>query len=142
MTDAGYWLIATVAFGLAELVAPGIFFIFLAIAAAIVAVMALALPDLSLLAQLVAFGLWSVATVAIGRRWYRDYAIESDDPLLNDRANRLIGQRVIVSDAITAGHGRVRVGDGEWPATGPDAQAGTAMRIVAVTGGIVEVEMI
>ena len=43
-------------------------------------------------------------------------------------------------EAIVGGRGRVRVGDGEWPASGPDAAAGAKMRIVAVEGGVVRVE--
>ncbi|WP_256926655.1 NfeD family protein [Sphingomonas sp. TZW2008] len=140
MTDAAYWLIAAVALGIAELLAPGVFFVFLAIAAGVVAATLLALPDLPPVAQLGAFGAWSVVTVLIGRRWYRDYPIESGDPLLNDRAGRMIGASVIVTEPIVGGRGRVRVGDGEWPATGPDTAAGTAMRITAIVDGIVSVE--
>lgn len=134
------WLALAVVLGVAELLVPGVFLVFLAIAAAIVAAATLVLPDLPLAAQIGAFGMWSVVTVMIGRRWYRDYPVETSDPLLNDRARRLVGETVIVADPIVAGHGRVRVGDGEWPAAGPDAPAGTRMRIVSVTGGVVMVE--
>lgn len=140
MTDAAYWLIAAVMLGIAELLAPGVFFVFLAIAAGVVAATLLALPDLPLPAQLGALGAWSVATVLIGRRWYRDYPVESRDPLLNDRAGRMIGASAIVSAPIVGGRGRVRIGDGEWPATGPNADAGTMMRVTAVVDGVVSVE--
>ena len=126
--------------GGAELVVPGVFLIFLAIAAGIVAAATFVLPELPLAAQLGVFGMWSVVTVLIGRRWYQDYPVETSDPLLNDRARRLIGETVVVADAIVSGRGRVRVGDGEWPAQGPDAPTGTRMRIVSVTSGIVVVE--
>ena len=137
---AALWLVAAVLLGTAELLVPGVFLIFLAIAAAAVGVATLALPELPLAVQLGAFGTWSVATVLIGHRWYRDYPVATRDPLLNDRARRMIGETVLVASAIVAGRGRVRVADGEWPATGPDAPVGTKMRIVAVRGGIVEVE--
>lgn len=140
MTDAAYWLIAAVVLGIAELAAPGVFFVFLSIAAGVVAVTLLALPDLPPVAQLGAFGAWSVVTVLIGRRWYRDYPIESGDPLLNDRAARMIGASAIVSMPIVGGRGRVRIGDGEWPATGPNAKAGAMMRVTAVVDGVVSVE--
>ncbi len=134
------WLAAAVVLGIAELLVPGVFLIFLAIAAAVVGVALLALPDLPLAAQLGAFAVWSVVTVLIGRRWYVDYPVETSDPLLNDRAARMVGEIVTVSVPIVAGSGRVRVGDSEWPAAGPDAEAGTRMRVVKVTGGIVSVE--
>ena len=134
------WLAAAVVLGVAELLVPGVFLVFLAVAAAIVAVATLVLPDLPLAAQVGAFGMWSVVAVLIGRRWYHDYPVESSDPLLNDRARRLVGETVLVTEPIVSGRGRVRVGDGEWPATGPDTPVGARMRIVSVTGGIVVVE--
>lgn len=135
-----WWIAAAVLLGIGELVVPGVFLIFLAIAAAITGIAALALPDLPLAAQLVSFGVWTAITVAIGKRWYRDYPVESADPKLNDRAARLIGETVTVCDAIIGGSGRVRVGDGTWSASGPDAPAGAAVRIVGVAGSTVLVE--
>jgi len=134
------WLIAALLLGIAELTVPGVFLVFLAIAAAFTGVMALALPDLPVAVQLGAFAVWSVVAVTIGKRWYRDYPVEGGDPLLNDRAARLIGQIVIVETALVDGHGRVLVGDGSWPARGPDAAVGTRVRIVAVMDGAVAVE--
>ncbi|MBB3587450.1 NfeD family protein [Sphingomonas sp. BK481] len=134
------WLIAALVLGIAELAVPGVFLVFLAIAAAFTAVMALALSDLPVAVQLGAFAVWSVVAVTIGKRWYRDYPVEGGDPLLNDRAARLIGQIVIVETALVDGQGRVLVGDGSWPARGPDAAVGTRVRIVAVTDGAVAVE--
>ena len=90
--------------------------------------------------QLVSFALWSGVTVAIGKRWYRDYPVASSDPQLNDRAARLIGQVVVVSDAIIGGAGRVRVGDGTWSASGPDLAAGASARIVGIAGSTLLVE--
>jgi len=134
------WLIAALVLGIAELAVPGVFLVFLAIAAAFTGVMALALPDLPIAVQLSAFAVWSVVAVTIGKRWYRDYPVEGGDPLLNDRAARLIGQIVIVETALVDGQGRVLVGDGTWPARGPDAAVGTRVRIVAVMDGAVAVE--
>ncbi len=138
MSDSGWWLLAALALGIAELLVPGVFLVFLAIAAAITGVALLAL-DLPLAAQLACFGVWSVVAVLIGRRWYADYPVASDAHL-NDRASRLIGQVVEVESPLTEGQGRVRVGDGSWPARGPDAVTGEQMRIVAVDGGVVVVE--
>jgi membrane protein implicated in regulation of membrane protease activity len=134
------WLIAALVLGIAELAVPGVFLVFLAIAAAFTGVMALAFPDLPVAVQLVAFAVWSVVAVTIGKRWYRDYPVEGGDPLLNDRAARLIGQIVIVETALVDGQGRVLVGDGSWPARGSDAAVGTRVRIVAVMDGAVAVE--
>src|SRR5690606_15085118 len=101
LSEAGWlWLILAVGLGIAELVAPGFFLIFLAIAAAITGVATLVLADLSPIAQFASFGIWTAVAVLIGKRWYRDYPVESSDPLLNDRVARLIGEIVVVTDAI------------------------------------------
>lgn len=135
----GAWAIAALLLGIAELLVPGVFLIFLAIAAGITGAAAFVMPDLPLAAQVGFFAAWSVAAVLIGRRWYRDYPVASD-ALLNDRAGRLIGQTVVVEQAIVHGRGRVIVGDGSWPARGPEAAGGSSMRVVAVDDGVLVVE--
>ena len=136
---AGAWLIAALVLGIAELAAPGIFFVFLAIAAAVTGIALLALPELPIAVQLASFAVWSTVTVLIGRRWYRDYPVAGADPMLNDRSARMVGQIVIVETAIVDGRGRVMVGDGSWPARGDDAAAGTRVRITRVADGVADV---
>lgn len=135
----GAWLIAALALGIAELLVPGVFLVFLAVAAAITGAIALALPDLPLTAQLGAFAVWSTLAVLIGRRWYTDYPVASDAPL-NTGAARLLGETVTVEAAIEHGRGRVRVGDGGWPARGPEMPVGALARVIAVDGGTLVVE--
>lgn len=99
----------------------------------------LAAPALPLALQLASMALWSVVAVAVGRRWYRDYPVGGRQSL-NRGASRLVGETVTVERAIEGGTGRVRVGDGSWPARGDDAAVGSTVRIVAVEDGIVSVE--
>jgi membrane protein implicated in regulation of membrane protease activity len=134
------WLIAAVALGIAELVVPGVFLVFLAAAAAIMGGLALLFPDLPLAGQLLGFAGWSAVAVLIGRRWYHDFPVQSADPLLNDRVARLVGEVVTVVEPVSDHGGRVRVGDGEWPARGPDAPAGARVRITGATGATLRVE--
>ncbi len=134
------WLITAVALGIAELVVPGVFLVFLAIAAAIMGALALLFPDLPLAAQLLGFAGWSAVAVLIGRRWYQDFPVASSDPLLNDRVARLVGEIVTVVEPVSDHGGRVRVGDGEWPARGPDAPAGARVRITGANGATLRVE--
>lgn len=134
------WAIIAVVLGATELLVRGVFLAFAALAAAITAILAGLLPGLGLGGQLLSFGAWTAVTVLIGRRWYRDYPVASADPLLNDRAARLAGASAIVADAIVGGEGRVRIGDGEWPARGPDAPVGARVRVIAVEQGVARVE--
>ena len=134
------WLILALAFALAEVIAPGFFMIFLAGGAAITGFVLLVLPPHQpLLLQVGIFAVATVLVVAGGYRWYRKTA-PSEDPLLNDRAARLVGEVVEVTVPISSGAGRVKVGDGAWPARGPDAAVGTKMRVVGAASGELLVE--
>jgi membrane protein implicated in regulation of membrane protease activity len=135
------WLAAALGLVIAELLAPGFFLIFLGAAAAVVGVLVLIAPALPIVLQAVVFAALTAGAVAIGRRWYRGSDRTSSDPLLNDRAARLIGKRVEVCEAIVDGEGRVKVGDGAWNAVGPDAAVGASVRIVGADGSVLRVEL-
>lgn len=136
----GWWLAGALALAIAELAVPGVFLVFLAVAAAITGAIVLALGAVPPAAQLGSFAAWSVVAVLVGRRWYRDYPVEGGDLLLNDRAGRIVEQVVVVEQAIEGGRGRVVLGDGTWPARGPDTVVGARMRVAAVEGGVLVVE--
>jgi membrane protein implicated in regulation of membrane protease activity len=139
--QAGFvWLIVAAIFAICELLIPGVYLTFLALGAAATGVLAIVFPEFGAIAQFISFAAWSSVAVAIGKRWYGANPVPSSDPDLNNRAARMIGQTVTVVDAISGGSGRVRVGDGEWPAQGPDLAAGARARIVAVLDGVVSVE--
>jgi inner membrane protein len=141
LSSAGVlWLIAGVVLAITELLVPGVYLVFFALAAAITGLIALLFPELSLGGQLIGFAGWSLATVLIGRRWYRDFPVATSDPLLNDRVARLVGETVTVVQPIENGRGRVRVGDSEWLAQGPDQPVGARVRITGGTGGTLTVE--
>lgn len=140
MSEATIWLLAALVLGLAELLAPGVFLIFLAVAAAITGATVFALPELPLVAQLGSFGAWSAIAVLIGRHWYGEPRENGGDPLLNDRAARLLGQTVTVAEPIVHGRGRVTVGDSVWLARGPELAAGERASVIAVDGAVLVVE--
>lgn len=135
------WLIAALMLAIAEMLLPGIFLIWLGVAAAVTGIATLLL-GLTVPLQFALFALAAVAAVYAGRRWFAMHPIASEDPLLNDRAARLVGRTVIVVDAIDRGEGRVRVGDSVWPARGPDAPAGAQMRITGTAGTWLTVESV
>lgn len=127
------WGIIALVLAAAELFVPGVFLIWLAIAAALTAVVDLVVP-MSGGFQLLLFSVLSALSVSGGRLWYLARPADSTDPLLNDRSARLIGRSVVVSEAIAQGEGRVRVDDSSWPAKGPDAPVGTRLDVVDVDG--------
>jgi len=140
---AGFvWLILAALLAITELMVPGVYLTFVALGAAATGGLALLFPELGLIGQIVSFAAWSTVAVLIGKRWYNTNPIPSSDPDLNNRAARMIGQTVTVVEPLTGGSGRVRVGDGEWPAQGQDLAAGERARIVDVRGGVVVVEAV
>lgn len=133
-----YWMIVAVVLGAAEILVPGVFLIWIAAAAAITGLVTLvAGPPVALQFSLFA-GLALIATWG-GRRWYVANPVASDDPLLNDRAGRLVGETVELTTAIVNGRGRARVGDSEWSVRGPDAPAGACVRVIGVEDGALRV---
>lgn len=133
------WLALGVILGTVEMLVPGYFMIWLA-AAAILTGLATLLFPLGEPLQIALFALLSVNSVLLARRWLRINPIESPDPLLNDRVGRLVGETVVVTHAIDGGRGRVRHGDSEWLARGPDTPTGVRMRIAGSDGAILIVE--
>ena len=133
-----WWLLLAALLALVEIVSPGIFSIWIAAAAALTG-LAVMTFDVPVVFQFALFALLAIASVAVGRRWYERFPVESEDPKLNDRTARLIGQTVTVVAAIEGGEGRVRVGDSVWPARGPDTAEGARVRIVAAEGACLRV---
>jgi membrane protein implicated in regulation of membrane protease activity len=134
------WLIGGVVLLIAELIAPGFFLIFIG-AAAIATGIATLLIGLPLALQMAVFAVLAFLSVRVGgRRAYATRYDYSSDPLLNDRAGRLLGKVVVVVQPVDAHGGRVRVGDSEWSARGGPAAAGERVRIVDIDGNCLKVE--
>jgi membrane protein implicated in regulation of membrane protease activity len=138
----GGW--AWVALGLlligGEALAPGIFLIWLGVAALatglIVGVTAIGWQS----AALVFAGL-CVVSVLIGRKLTRRSDQEPDAAAgLNDRGRQLIGKVFRLEATMTGGEGRIRVGDSSWRVTGPELLAGSEVRVVRVDGATLIVE--
>ena len=116
----------------AEVLAPGVFMLWLGIAAALVMVMVWLVPDLGLLVQASVFVVASLALIPAYRHFLGKRHAPSDRPLLNQRGAQLVGQRVPLESAIVAGRGRVKIGDAFWVVTGPDLPAGTRVLVTVV----------
>ena len=130
----GWWLLALVLIA-AEMIAPGYFLLWIGIAAAAVGVIVWFAPAAPALVQAILFAVFAIASCLVYWKFLRPVAERRDDqPLLNRRGAQLVGQRFIVSDAIVNGRGKIRVGDGEWLASGPDMPAGSEVEVVAVDG--------
>jgi membrane protein implicated in regulation of membrane protease activity len=134
-----FWLSLGLVLGAAEMVAPGFFLMWLGLAALIVGGLDYFLP-ITVAYQVAIFAILSVLTVFAGKKFLRDNPIETEDAKLNDRGARLTGEIVTVVEAITNGHGRVKVGDSVWSARGVDAAIGSRVRVTGADGAVLLVE--
>lgn len=136
-----YWIWLTLGLVLAgfEMLVPGVYLVWLGLAAIITAVLT-GLLDLSFPVQVVDFVSLALIIVFSARRYLADRPIESSDPLLNRRGARLVGETALVVQAIEHGSGRIHVGDSDWIAHGPDMAAGERVRITGSDGAILLVE--
>jgi membrane protein implicated in regulation of membrane protease activity len=133
------WLGLGLLLAIAEIMIPGVFLIWLAGAALITGVVTWLMP-LGLPLEIVLFSVLAVVSVFIGRNYLRANPAEPADPKMNDRGARAVGETVVVTQVIEAGQGRVKLGDSEWIAKGPDAEPGTRMRVTAHDGAVLVVD--
>ncbi len=134
------WIIAGMLMMLVELLMPGLFFIWLGLAALatglVVAVAGLGWGQAAILFAALAIAA-VFAGVAVTRR--RD-----GDPdaatRLNALSRDLIGKSVRLDQAIVNGEGRVRIGDTVWRVLGDDAPRGQTVTIVRLDGTALVVE--
>ncbi|PLK24430.1 NfeD family protein [Novosphingobium sp. TH158] len=133
------WLALGLLLAAAEIAAPGFFLIWLAAAAVGTGLLAWLVP-IPVGMQVLLFAVLAFVLVMAARRWLRTNQVEGADPAMNDRGARLLGDTVLVTHAIDGGTGRVRHGDTEWLAKGPDAPPGTRMRVAGHDGTVLVVE--
>jgi hypothetical protein len=117
-----------------EIAVPGNVFVWFGIAGILTGAVSL-LTDLGWQGELILFAGASLVLVIVGRRYFAR-AGASEEPLLNERATRLIGQSYILGDPIVGGTGRIRIGDTVWRLTGPDLPSGTRVRIIGHEGPV------
>src|ERR1700688_4611785 len=126
------WLIFGVLLMALELLAPGVFLFWLGLAALLVGLLSFAI-DPSWQTQILMFAIFAAAAVPL----WRGVAFStkaSTNPFLNRRADALVGRVFTLEKPIIDGSGTVRIDDTVWRVAGPDAPAGSRVRIVQADG--------
>jgi inner membrane protein len=137
-----WWALAVLLLAL-ELVAPTSFFLWPAVAAAIIGIVLWFAPHIGVLAQILTFIFLAAGAITIWRAgpWHkRRHA--GDAPLLNERAAQYIGRRATVVEAFRNGRGEVEIDDTRWraeAADGSDIAQGAHVVIKAVEGILLKV---
>jgi membrane protein implicated in regulation of membrane protease activity len=137
------WWVVGLALLAAEIVLPGVFLMWIGIAAIVVGAVSLALwgdAAWTWQVQIIVFAVLAVLSALIGRRVMSRQQDRTDQPLLNQRGASLIGRTATLVQPINEGRGRVRLDDTTWIVSGPDLPVGARVRVVSSSGGTLHVE--
>ncbi len=134
------WLIIAAILFVLDILAPGFYIVWFSLAAAAVGGLLFAVPmklEWQLLTYCAACVVFLMMTrmISSGNRPDR-----SDSPLLNQRAQQLIGRTFVLATPIEGGQGRVRAGDGLWSVRGPNMPEGALVRVTHADGTVLIVE--
>jgi len=137
-----WWILALILMGI-EIIAPGSFFLWFGIAAFIVGSISLAVgPETTFWVwqtQVVGFVVLALVSALVGRRYFSQSAQNSENPTLNERAVQMVGRSGVISEPITGGMGRARIGETTWRVSGPDLPVGTPVQVVREEAGVLVV---
>lgn len=123
-----------------ELLAPGMFFLWMAESALVTGAVLWVYPELGWEFQLIWFSLLSLLSIGVARKLLVRHPIGTDRPLLNQRAAQYVGRTFVLSEPIVNGSGKIRVDDSSWKIVGADAPAGCKVRVVGADGIVLRVE--
>ncbi|MGU3555142.1 NfeD family protein [Methylobacterium radiotolerans] len=131
------WVIAGLVLAGTEILLPGVFLIWLGLAAVATGLAAAALP-MPWQGQTLLFAGLAVALVALATRLQRRG--KGTGPELNRADRGLIGREGVLDEPIVRGAGRIRFDDTLWRVEGPDLPAGRRVRVTGIGGTVLRVE--
>ena len=123
----------------AEVIAPGVFMLWLGIAAAVVFAVVLLVPGIPTPVQAMGFIVLSYVFIFVYRRYFRRLDEQTDKPLLNRRAEQFVGKVFVLDSAIVNGSGRIKTGDALWTVHGPELPVGTRVRVTSADSMVLQV---
>ena len=136
-----FWFGVALALMAAETIVPGAFLLWFGLAALVMGVVVLVIPDLSVLWQATLFAVLSIVAVLVYRKFFRS-VVETlgEQPLLNRKVDQMVGRTFVLHEPIVNGFGKVRVNDALWTVTGPDLPAGTRIQVMGADGPTLKVQ--
>lgn len=137
-----YWIWFTlgVALIVLEMLAPGVVFLWLGLAALATGVVVVAASTLGWEIQLLFFAVLSAISIVVGRRFVARRLAPHDHPGLSARGSTYIGKTYVLAEPVTNGTGKLTIDDTIWTVSGPDAPAGARVRVLAIDGTALRVE--
>ena len=138
--ESWHWFVLSLILMGIEILAPGAFFLWLGLAALIVAGIS-TLYVFTWPIQLILFAVISVIVVWVGRPFYEKLSHTQKNGL-NQGAHRFIGMVLILDNPIVNGHSRITIGGSTWGVIGPDTDVGVKVKVVAIDGNALVVELL
>jgi hypothetical protein len=140
--DIAFWHWWVLGFGLLliEMFLPtGFALIWIGAAALLVGLLSWLIPALNWEVEMVLFGVLSIASFLLWKK-FRPAPTETGEPTLNRRGHSYVGRTFTLTDPIVNGVGKLSVDDSQWRISGPDAPAGTQVRVINVDSSTLLVE--
>ncbi len=134
VTELGLWnwMVLGIILLMLEIAVPGVFLLWIGIAALLVGAASLALWDAAFWTwqvQVVVFLVLSLLSAYVGKQIVGRREGKSDQPLLNRRGAQIIGRTATLAEPIREGRGRIQLGDTLWRVSGPDLPAGARVKV-------------
>ncbi|MES9969313.1 MAG: NfeD family protein [Candidatus Thiodiazotropha sp.] len=134
-----HWLILAILLMILEVFSPGAFLLWMGLAAGVVGLLLMLMPDMGWQLQILLFALLSVAAIVLVRAFLQRRPIETDQPHLNRRGEQYIDRTFTLQEPIVNGEGKIRVDDTSWKINGEDCPTGTRVRVTGVQGVVLQV---
>lgn len=137
------WVLLGLVLLAAEILVPGVFLLWIGVAALIIGALSLQLWETSFWTwhvQTVLFLALALGSAYFGSRLVRTHDTATDEPLLNQLGTQLIGRTAVLSEPIREGRGRIQLGDTMWLVQGPDLPAGSRVKVTGAQGSELIVE--
>lgn len=135
-----HWWALGVILVILEVFSPGVFFVWMGVAAGVVGLLLLLFPAIGWEYQVLVFAAVSVASVVIWRLYLNRHPIATDQPHLNRRGEQYLNRLFTLDEPIVNGLGKIQVDDSTWKIAGSDCPAGTRVRVVGVDGVMLKVK--
>jgi inner membrane protein len=128
-----WWIVAGLLL-IGELLMPGIFLLWLGVAAAATGVLDLVF-DMGWKSEVVAFAVLSALSVFVSWKFKLGMRNpETDTPYLNNPLQAMIGKRYTLLEPMINGRGKLKIDDTLWDIEGPDVAVGETIRITGING--------
>ena len=136
-----HWLTIAVVLIFLEILSPGVFFLWLGLAAGAVGIVMAIIPELSWQMQFILLACFSLVSIAMWRFSRKLFPQnEAEASHLNRRGEQYIGRTFTLLEPIINSTGKIKVDDSTWRVKGEDAPIGTQVKITGVKGIIFDVE--